>query len=191
MPTLTKSDLTAEVTWLGHVPAGGTLRGHGVDALDLGFGGIAGGRHEGETRPACSRVSELYPRGTEIANVRQLTILSAEELAKIAEAMGTDDLDPGLLGASMVVRGIPDFTHVPPSSRLQAPSGATLTVDLENLPCVFPGKEIEAVKPGLGASFKPAAKGLRGVTAWVERPGDVAIGDRLTLFVPTQRAWQP
>ena len=33
-------------------------------------------------------------------------------------------------------------------------------------------------------------KGKRGVTAWVERPGDLALGDVLRLHCPVQRAWQ-
>ena len=191
MPTLAQTDYEGEVVWLGHVPAGGSLRSHAVDRLELGFNGIAGGRHEGENRPSCSRVLNLYPRDTEIRNVRQLTLLSEQELARIAAAMGEAALDPGLLGASIVLRGIPDFTHVPPSSRLQSGGGTTLTIDMENLPCVLPGREIEAERPGKGAAFKPAAEGLRGVTAWVERPGAIALGDRLRLFVPAQRAWAP
>ncbi len=88
----------------------------------------------------------------------------------------------------MVLRGITDFSHIPPSSRLQAPSGAVLTVDLENGPCVFPGREIEAEAPGFGNRFKPAARNRREITAWVEFPGALAIGDRLRLFVPDQPA---
>ena len=38
---------------------------------------------------------------------------------------------------------------------------------------------------------EPAAKGLRGVTAWVERPGCLRIGDPLRLHVPDQRPWRP
>lgn len=191
MATLKESGLMGQVVWLGHVPAGKSLRAEPVERLELGFAGIAGGRHEGENRPSCSRVMNLYPRDTEIRNVRQLTVLSAEELAQIAATMGVDTLDPGLLGATVVISGLPDFTHVPPSSRLQGPGGVTLTVDLENLPCVLPGREIEAEVPGKGTAFKPAAEGLRGVTAWVERPGTLALGDQLKLFVPTQRPWAP
>jgi hypothetical protein len=91
----------------------------------------------------------------------------------------------------MVLSGIPDFTHVPPSSRLQGPSGLTLTIDMENRPCVLPGREIEADAPGHGKAFKAAAAGRRGVTAWVERPGAVALGEELRLFIPDQRAWSP
>jgi len=192
MPTMIASDFTAEVTWLGHVPKSkDSLRAHAVDRLDLGFGGDKGARHEGVNRPSCSRVSHIYPKGTEIRNVRQLTILSQEEMAQIAEGLALDALDPRLLGASVVLKGIPDFTHVPPSSRLQAPSGLTITIDMENRPCQFPAKEIEADEPGHGKAFVTAAKGRRGVTAWVERPGALAIGDRLSLFIPDQRAWAP
>jgi len=112
-------------------------------------------------------------------------------MAATAATMGLGQLDPGLLGASIVLRGIPDFTHVPPSARLQGPSGVTLTVDMENRPCVLPGREIEAETPGYGAAFKPAAKDRRGVTAWVERPGVLALGERLRLFIPDQRGWAP
>ena len=136
-----------------------------------GFAGAEGEVHGGLTRPACSRVSAQYARDTEIRNVRQFSVLSAEELALIAAQMGLAALDPGLLGASLVIAGIPDFSHLPPSSRLQADSGATLVVDMANRPCTVPAKGIEAAHPGHGARFKPAAVGRRGVTAWVEREG--------------------
>ena len=103
--------------------------------------------------------------------------------------MGLAHIDPGWLGASLVLSGIPDFTHVPPSARLQGPSGVTLTVDMENRPCIYPGKEIEKDKPGFGQKFKPAAKDRRGVTAWVEREGPVAVGDAVVLHIPDQAVW--
>ena len=192
MPVLIKSTYEARVTWLGHVPGGQeSLRAQAVERLTLGFAGDAGARHEGTERASCSRVTNLYPRGTTIRNVRQLTILSAEEMAATAQKMQLEALDPRLLGASIVVEGIPDFTHIPPSSRLQGPSGLTLTVDMENRPCVLPAREIESEAPGHGTAFKSAAKGRRGVTAWVERPGELALGDTLTLFIPDQRGWAP
>lgn len=191
MPVLKESGYGGEIVWLGHVVAGGSLRAEAVDHLNLGFAGDPGSRHEGTNRASCVRVRNLYPEGTEIRNVRQLSILSAEELDAIAQEMGVASVDPAHLGASIVLKGIPDFTHVPPSSRLQAPSGLTLTIDMENRPCVLPGKEIEAEQPGKGAKFKPAAEGRRGVTAWVERTGGISIGNRLELFVPDQRGWTP
>ena len=98
-------------------------------------------------------------------------------------------LDPALLGATLVLEGIPDFSRVPPSSRLQAPNGTTLIVDMENRPCHLPAREIEGERPGMGRAFKPAAQGRRGVTAWVERPGRLALGDEMVLHVPDQPAW--
>lgn len=63
-----------------------------------GFAGVEGEVHAGLKRPSCSRVTGQYPRGTEIRNVRQFSVLSAEELAMIARDMGLAQLDPSLLG---------------------------------------------------------------------------------------------
>jgi MOSC domain-containing protein YiiM len=134
-------------------------------------------------------VAGLYPRGTEIRNVRQISVLSADELAAIAARMGVPALDPALVGATMVVEGIPDFSRVPPSSRLQAESGATLVIDMENRPCMLPAVPIEAALPGKGKAFRRAAEGRRGVTAWVEREGMLRVGEALRLFVPDQPVW--
>ena len=143
----------------------------------------------GATRPSCSRVTSQYPRGTEIRNVRQLSILSVEELTGIAAAMKLDRIDPAWLGASMVVEGIPDFSHLPPSSRLMAPSGAGVTIDMENRPCIYPGREIEKEAAGFGDLFKRATKGRRGVTAWMEYGGRLSVGDALVLHIPDQPVW--
>jgi len=134
-------------------------------------------------------VTAQHPKGTEIANVRQFSILSAEEIAAIAAEIGLDRLAPEWLGASIVIEGIADFSHVPPSARLQNGAGTTLVIDMQNRPCVWPGKEIEKDHAGYGKAFKPAAEARRGVTAWVEREGPLAVGDSLRLHIPDQRAW--
>lgn len=193
MPALMPTHYTAEIVWLGSVMTEDRdeLTSPARDALDLTFEGVAGAFHAGLTRPADVRVKSQYPRGTPIKNERQLSIVSQEELDQIAADMGVPVIDPARLGATMVLKGLADFTFLPPSSRLQATSGATLTVDMENLPCQFPAKSLEVVHPGQGRTFKPAAKGRRGVTAWVAAEGRVAVGDILTLHVPNQRAWAP
>jgi hypothetical protein len=192
MPTLKPTDCYGVITWLGLVAdRGNSLRSIPRDRLRLGFDGPEGESHSGATRPACSRVSAQYPLGTPIRNVRQLTVLSAEEIAATAEVMGVEHLDPALLGATMVISGIPDFTHIPCSSRLQGENGATITVDMENRPCQFPAREIEAEQPGHGKLYKSAATGRRGITAWVEREGELILGERLRLHIPDQRAWAP
>lgn len=193
MPALVPTDHVGTLVWLGRVAdRDAALRAEPIAALTLTFAGPEGEAHGGLTRPACSRVAAQYPRGTPIRNTRQLSILSAEDLAAIAAAMGLAVLDPGLVGATAVIAGIPDLTHLPPSSRLQAEdTGATVVVDMENLPCSLPAREIEAAAPGFGAGFKAAAKGRRGVTAWVEREGVWRLGARIRLHVPAQRAWAP
>lgn len=191
MPALKPTSFSGRIVWLGRVvDAAKTLRAEALERADLTFEGIAGECHGGLTRPACVRTSAQYPKGTRIRNVRQLSVLSAEELTAIAEEMGLDSIRAEWLGASMVIEGIPDFSHIPPSSRLQAVSGASIAIDMENRPCVFPGREIEKDAAGFGAKFKPAAQGRRGVTAWVEREGPVAIGDTVTLHIPDQPIWR-
>ncbi|WP_299406236.1 MOSC domain-containing protein [uncultured Roseobacter sp.] len=190
MPALLPTQFTGTVTWLGRViDSEETLRAEGLNSAELTFAGIDGECHGGLTRPSCVRTKAQYPKGTEIRNVRQLSVLSAEELALIASEMGLDEMNPAWMGASMVIEGIPDFSHVPPSSRLQVPSGASITIDMENRPCIYPGREIEKDRPGFGPAFKPAAKNRRGVTAWVEREGSIAVGDIVTLHIPDQPLW--
>ena len=190
MPALIATEHAGRVVWTGTVPdRDASLRSAEAGALALGWGGPEGEAHGGVTRPSCSRVRALHPRGTPIANVRQVTILSREEMEEIAVEMGVEALDPALVGATLVVEGIPDLTHVPPSSRLQGPDGATLVVDMANRPCHLPAREIDREAPGAGGAFKAAARGRRGVTAWVERPGRVVVGDVLRLHVPGQPVW--
>ena len=190
MPALIPTTHVARAVWIGIVPdRDASLRAAAGEALALGWGGPEGEAHGGVTRPSCSRVAALHPRGTEIANVRQPSIVSREELDEIAREMGLHVLDPALLGATLVIEGIPDLSRVPPSSRLQAPDGATLVVDMENRPCHLVAREIDSEAPGAGGAFKAAARGRRGVMAWVERPGRIALGDTLRLHVPDQPAW--
>ena len=191
MPALIPTDFTAKVTWLGVNPdRDAALETQALREMVLTFAGHAGESRAGLTRPSDSRVLAQYKRGTPIRNTRQLSILSAEDLAAIAAAMGIDALDPALVGASMVLSGIPDFSHIPPSSRLQdEDSGTTLTVDMENRPCQLPAKPIEARHPGFGKAFKRAALNRRGVTAWVEREGTIRLGATLRLHIPDQPVW--
>ena len=195
MPALKPTDIVGRVVWLGLVPdREAALESTALEAMDLSFAGPVAGTiaeaHGGLTRPSCSRVIAQHPRGTEIRNARQLSVLAQEELEAIAAAMGLDRLDPALAGATLVLSGIPDLTHLPPSSRLQCErTGATIVVDMENRPCHLPATPIEAAAPGHGRAFKAAAEGRRGVVAWVEREGGLRLGDAVRLHVPDQRAW--
>lgn len=192
MSMLTPTPIVGRVVWLGLVrDRAAGLRSEPVERVEVGFEGFAGEAHGGLTRRACVRVKRQYPKGVEIRNARQLSIVSAEEMATVAAALGLDALDPRWLGANMVVEGIPEFSWVPPSSRLILPSGAGLVVDMQNAPCRFPAEEIEKARPGRSRGFAKHAAGRRGVVAWVERPGAVALGDAVALHTPPQRLYAP
>ncbi|MBV1869179.1 MAG: MOSC domain-containing protein [Marinosulfonomonas sp.] len=192
MPALVPTEYTGKIVWLGRVPdRDASLKSTAMEEVFASFAGVSGEAHAGLTRPSDSRVLSQYPRDTEIRNVRQFSIVSAEDLRAVADAMGLAVVDPTWLGASMVIEGIPDFTYIPPTSRLQSEAGTTLTVDMENLPCHLVSKVIVDETGAGNMPFKQAAKGRRGVTAWVEREGMLRLGDQITLHVPGQRAWQP
>lgn len=191
MPVLKPTRYIATITWLGGVRSKkGPLWADPADRIMAHFAGMAGEVHAGITAPSCVRMTAQYPEHTEIRNTRQFSVLSSEELAEIAARMGIDALSPSLVGASMVLSGIPDFSHIPPGSRLQGQSGATLVVNLNNRPCTVPAKAIEAAHPGYGAKFKPAANNRRGIVAWVEREGVFGLGDTVRLHIPDQRPWR-
>ncbi|MFO1032692.1 MAG: MOSC domain-containing protein [Hyphomicrobiales bacterium] len=158
------------------------------DRVDLSFAGPED-CHGGLTRESDSRTLPLYPRGIAIRNVRQVTLLSLEELAEIAARLAIPAIDPSWFGANLVVSGIPDFTLLPPSTRLQFPLGATLVVDMENMPCSQIAKVVEQHHPGTQFKVVEAAMHKRGVTAWVEREGLVAAGDAIKIVIPPNRLY--
>ncbi len=190
MPALLPTKFTGRIRWLGRVrDRDDSLKSSTLDEAYASFAGFEGEAHAGLTRPSDSRVLSQYPRDTEIRNVRQFSIVSAEDLLAIAQDMGLQQILPDWLGASIVVEGIPDLTQVPPSSRLQTEVGTTLVVDMENRPCNLVARVIEDEAAGFGKTFKTAAKGRRGVTAWVEREGPLRVGDTFVLHIPDQPVW--
>jgi hypothetical protein len=159
-----------------------------VDRIMLRFDGIEGDCHGGLTRPSDSRMTKMFARNTEVRNARQLSIVSAEEMAEVAQAMGLSVVDPGWIGANLLTSGIPDLTLLPSSSRLQFPSGASVVIDMENMPCRYAAEEIEKnASPTKG--FVAAAKQKRGLVGWVEREGEVKCGDAITVWVLPQRRY--
>jgi MOSC domain-containing protein YiiM len=190
MSILTPTHIYARVVWLGVVrDRAVTLESERVATMPLTWEGPEGECHGGLTRPACSRVKLQHPRGAEIRNTRQLTILSAEELADVAREMDLPEIAPEWTGANVIVTGVPEFTMIPPGSRLVFGNGATIAVDMENGPCRFVAEVIEGRHPGKGMAFPRIAAHRRGVTGWVERPGVIAPGDEARLHVPPQRIY--
>ena len=163
-----------------------------LERVKVTYAGFEGDSHSGLTRPSCVRVKLQYPEGTEIRNARQITILSTEELTEIGEALGLGEpVRPEWVGANLAISGIPCLTELPPSSRLIFQGGTSLVVDMENGPCKYPGEIIDRFHPGKGSWFAKAARGKRGVTAWVEREGEITEGETVALHIPPQRLYGP
>ncbi|MER9136239.1 MOSC domain-containing protein [Mesorhizobium sp. M0830] len=165
-----------------------------ADELRLGFDGIAGDFHAGSTRRSGGR-EPWYPRGTEMRNERQISIVALDELAIVAERMDLTEIKPEWIGANLVIEGVPNLSMLPPGTLLFFKGGVTIKVDAQNGPCRIAGRSI-AEHAGMadieaGALLFPkAAKRLRGVVAWVEKPGTVKAGEEISVRVPEQWIYQ-
>jgi hypothetical protein len=166
-----------------------------VDALTLGFAGIEGDFHAGFTRRSGGR-EPWYPRGTEIRNERQLSIVAPDELATAAERMGIGEIRPEWIGANLLIDGLSALSMLPSGTLLFFESGATLKIDGQNGPCRLSGRSIAEqagmADPEAGAlMFPKAAKRLRGLVAWVEKPGRIVAGEAISVRVPEQWIYRP
>lgn len=192
MPILTELPIRGSVVFLGVVrDRDVTLESDRLTRVSADYNGLGGEWHGGLTRPSCSRVNNQYARGTEIRNTRQATILSVEELAATAAEMDIPEIKPEWIGANIVLKGVPDLTMISPNTRLMFEGGACLTVDLENGPCRFAAEVIARHHPGKGMSFVKHARQRRGVTAWVEKTGEIRVGEEVRVFLPPQRLYRP
>jgi len=172
------------------VAAGGDFETRAVDGIDLGFDGVAGDFHAGATRRSGGR-EPWYPRGTEIRNERQISIVAPDELERIARNMGIREIRPEWLGANLLLDGLPLLSFLPAGTMLFFRGGVTLKVDAQNGPCRVAGKlvaeraRMEDREAG-ALLFPKAAKRLRGLVAWVEKPGRVAAGEDVSVRIPEQ-----
>jgi MOSC domain-containing protein YiiM len=169
---------------------GGNFISSPVASLTMTFGGIAGDFHEGLTRRAGGR-EPWHPRGTEMRNERQVSLVADEECADITAAMGLPEVKPEWMGANIVIAGIAHFSMLPPRTLLMFEGGVTLKVDGQNAPCRQAGRAIAqnagaADVEGVALAFKDAAKRARGLVAWVEVPGRIAAGETVNVRVPEQ-----
>ena len=154
------------------------------DELVLDWGGPIGDRHHGLTMASDTRQSQVFERGTEIRNHRQVSIVDTAELAQIAEVLGVPQIEPGLIADNICLEGLPDLTSLPRMTRLIFSSGAVIMTGGENFPCAIAGAMVERVHGSKRSAFTRAAAGLRGITGWVERPGVVRPGDSVTVAQP-------
>ena len=154
-----------------------------VDPLVLDWGGPVGDRHHGLTMRSDTRQSRHYARGTEIRNHRQVSIVEETELDQVATDLGLAHLEPGLIADNLYLRGAAGLTSLPRMTRLVFGSGAVIMLGGENDPCTIAGAMVGALHGTRPESFPRAAIHKRGVTGWVEHPGEVRPGDTVEIRV--------
>ena len=162
----------------------------GVPQLNITFKGIDADHHAGLTRRSGGR-EPWYPRGTEMRNERQLSLVAHDELAAAAREMGLEAIKPEWVGANIVIGGIANFSMLPPRTLLFFEGGVTLKIDGQNAPCRLSGRAIALAAEasdvdGVALAFKNAAKRRRGLVAWVEKPGIIETGSKVTARLPEQ-----
>lgn len=166
-----------------------------VQSIALGFDGIEGDHHAGPTRRSGGR-EPWYPRGTEMRNERQLSIVAPDELATVAGRMGLAEIKPEWIGANLVLDGVPHLSMLPAGTMLFFAKGVTLKVDAQNGPCRVAGRAI-AENAGMAdveagsLLFPKMAKRLRGVVGWVEKPGSIEQGEAISVRIPEQWIYRP
>ncbi|WP_279481614.1 MOSC domain-containing protein [Aureimonas sp. SK2] len=168
--------------------AGASFETEAVEALDFSFDGLAGDRHGGPTRRTGGR-EPWYPRRTEIRNERQISIVSRAELAAIAQGLAIERLEPEWIGANMTLAGVDRLSWLPPRTLLFFSGGATIKVDGDNAPCRASGRAVARRlddRPEVERAFVREGRHRRGLVAWVEKPGRVALGERVDIRLPEQ-----
>lgn len=159
-----------------------------VETLELTFAGIQGDRHGGATRRTGGR-EPWYPRGTEIRNERQLSLLAPNELRAVAADLEIDEVPVEAIGGNLLVEGIERLSWLPARTLLFFEGGVTLKVDGDNAPCRLAGRALAARFPGretIESDFVRSARHRRGLVVWVEKPGRIEQGEGLVAHVPEQ-----
>lgn len=161
-----------------------------VETLPLTFEGIIGDVHAGHTRRSGGR-EPWYPRGTEMRNERQLSIVAPDEMAIVAERMGLAEIKPEWIGANLLLDGVPMLSMLPAGTMLFFKGGVTIKIDGQNAPCRVAGRSI-AEHAGMADHdagsllFPKVSRRLRGLVGWVEKPGVIAAGEEVSVRVPEQ-----
>ncbi|MCO5145916.1 MAG: molybdenum cofactor sulfurase [Aquamicrobium sp.] len=172
------------------VAPGNSFETFAAPALDLTFDGIGGDYHAGPTRRSGGR-EPWYPRGTEMRNERQISIVAPDELAVVAGRMGLGEIRPEWIGANLLLDGVPRLSMLPSGTLLFFSGGVTLKVDGQNKPCRIAGRLIAeraamADTEAGALAFPKSAQRLRGLVAWVEKPGRIENGEAVSVRVPEQ-----
>ncbi|MCA3015460.1 MAG: MOSC domain-containing protein [Myxococcaceae bacterium] len=176
--------MTGRVTGLAVCRPGARVESEPALVLELTAEGVEGDRHFGPTLRAGPRQRGIA-RGTLLPNTRQVSLVSREECAAVAQALGLAQLDFTWLSANVEVEGLPRLSAVALGWAMRFEGGACLRLEGENEPCRKAGRVV-AARSGqpVEAAFVKAAWQRRGLLARVEAPGVVHVGARVRLEPP-------
>jgi MOSC domain-containing protein YiiM len=157
-----------------------------VQKLEVYLSGLKQDRHGGFTKVAGIRESRIVEKGTEVMNLRGITIVGTEELAEIAQKLELKEVTSHDLEANIEISGIPDFTRLAIGTMLKFTRKCVLMITSENLPCVVAGKRVadRVGQPDIEWKFPKAAIHLRGVTAMPFASGIIKVGDEVEVIKP-------
>ena len=159
-----------------------------VDELALTFQGIPGDFHAGYTRKSGGR-EPWYPRGTEMRNERQVSILSPDELRLIARRLDVLEVKAEWIGGNICLDGLDNLSMLPPRTLLFFEGGVTIRIDGDNAPCRVSGRSIASQFEGrddVELAFSKQAKNLRGLVGWIEKEGVIKAGEAFEARLPPQ-----
>lgn len=171
----------------------GTHLSEKTDKIVCRLDGIEGDRHRQSSKPAGAQEKHIVEKYRTVANFRQVTIVTKEEMDAVAKSLEVPSLYAEDFSANIVLCNIEDFTRLPPEyylvfSNTRKETHAVLRIMGENRPCVVAGGNMEARYPdhkSIQSRFVKAALGRRGQVAVVYAEGVIRQGDTVTL-VPHQ-----
>lgn len=152
---LTTIPQTGCVEWIGVRPA----RQENlvvVPSVDATITGLSGDRFSGGTKAK-----------------RQITLIQQEHLEAIMSILGLEALDPGLVRRNIVVSGI----NLQALKDQHFKIGEAVLYGTGNCP------PCSRMEENLGPGGYCAMRGHGGITAYVDQPGKISVGDSVTLEV--------
>lgn len=165
-----------------------------LPSIRVGLDGVEGDKHRSISRTTWA--GDKQPKGTLRRNERQWSAVSREELDEISKALRLKaPLLPSTLGANLCLHGVTELSRLPKGTLIKFPSGAELSVEEYNPPCLDMGTQVaktqqtDSGEPLTATAFSSAAKLLRGIVGVVEVPGEIFQGDEVTIEVYEQPSW--
>jgi len=173
----------------------GSLKKVECDTLEFAFDGIVGDRHRGFTRAAWD-LTDKQPGGTVRRNERQWSAVAHEDLAAVSAQLSLPAaLRAGDVAVNLSISGVPEFSRLPRGTVLAFEGGVVLIVEEYNPPCTRMSQHIadhyhSVNDEPLGKmDFIEASKFCRGLVGAVEVPGNVSIGEGVTVRQEVLPKW--